>query len=147
MTATDREAYTAVVDRFEDEEAVLVVERGDDPEELPVPTALLPADARRADAVLRLTVEADALRVDYLPEETDARRERARDRFEKLARRPPDVADSEPPRESESTSASEAGSDSDAERDSDPDTGSDVEQRSDSDANDGSASEIDGPES
>lgn len=119
---TETESYTAVVDRFEGDDAILVAERRDDvvdadadrgdavadssdsgpPDadrddadrdgglvEFVVPRAILPADARHPDAVLELTVEADAVTVVYRPDETGDRRERARERFERLARRPP----------------------------------------------------------
>ena len=82
---------TAVVDRFEGDDAVLVLERdGEAVEELPVPRAVLPEDARRQDAVLRVELAEDELvDVSFDPEETERRAEDAQSRFDRLSKRPP----------------------------------------------------------
>lgn len=85
-------AYTAVLDRFEDRRAVLVVEDdGEDVAEVAVHRTWVPADARRQDAVVELVVEdGRPVAVEYDPAETESRRESAQDRFDRLARRPGD---------------------------------------------------------
>lgn len=81
--------YTAVLDRFEGEQAVLLVEDDDElVDELVVREGRLPADARRQDAVLRVTVRNGILvSVRHDPDETERRRSAAQDRFDRLARR------------------------------------------------------------
>ena len=99
--------YTAVLDRFEDEQggdsvAVFLLE-GDDgvvAEKL-LPERRLPEDARRPDAVCELRVEDDdVVDIEYDAEETDRRTSAAQSRFDRLARRPDDASsdetDSEP---------------------------------------------------
>ena len=89
--------YTAVLDRFEDEQggdsvAVFLLE-GDDgvvAEKL-LDERRLPEDARRPDAVCELRVEDDdVVDVEYDAEETDRRASSAQSRFDRLARRPDD---------------------------------------------------------
>ena len=84
-------SYTAVVDRFEDDQAVLVLERdGETVDELVGDRAELPDDAGQ-DAVLRLLVDHGHLvDAEYDESETTARRDAAQDRFDRLAERPPD---------------------------------------------------------
>lgn len=83
--------YTAVLDRFEGSEAVLLLETdGEIVDDLAVPRADLPERARRQDAVFAVRVEDDALvRLRYKPHETRSRRRDAQSRFDRLARRPP----------------------------------------------------------
>jgi len=80
--------YTAVVDRFEDDLAVLEVTTPDDLRELVVERHELPEDARHQDAVLTVTVEShefvDAV---YDEAETATRAESAQDRFDQLSSR------------------------------------------------------------
>ena len=84
--------YTAVVDRFEEEMAVLLCERdGEIVDELVVARAALPADACQQDAVLRVIVESGKpVEMDYDPEATERRAERAQSRFDRLSERPPE---------------------------------------------------------
>lgn len=84
--------YTAVVDRFEGEQAILLVEDGDElVDELVVREGRLPADARRQDAVLRISMQnGNLVSAHHDPDETDRRRSEAQDRFDRLARRPDD---------------------------------------------------------
>jgi hypothetical protein len=91
-------SYTAVVDRIEEGLAVLEVERHEGVDELVVEATALPADARRADAVL--TVElADGEMVEAASDTsaTASRRRELQDRFDRLSSRPPaeDDADGE----------------------------------------------------
>lgn len=83
----DREVLTGVVDRIEGDLAVVLVERdGEVVDERNVPVDRLPADAREANSVLRLTVEDGDLRdVEYDEDETEKRLEEAQDRFDELA--------------------------------------------------------------
>lgn len=107
--------YTAVVDRIEDGLATLQVE--DDGrllDELTVEPSTLPARARRADAVVRVEIVADAVAAAwYDPRETAARERATQDRFDRLSRRPPREGESE----------ADPGDDGDAERDGASDDG------------------------
>ncbi|EMA01611.1 DUF3006 domain-containing protein [Haloferax denitrificans] len=86
--------YTATVDRFEDDRAVLLVEAdGRDIDQLVVDRDELPWRARSQNAVLTISVaegEYDGGR--YEPDETDARTNAAQSRFDRLSRRPPAAA-------------------------------------------------------
>ena len=89
--------YTAVVDRFEADLAVLLLE--DDGEtvcEVVVDEEELPADGRHVDAVLAVELEDDEV-VDVTYEEaaTEDRSERAQSRFDSLSQRPPSEDDEE----------------------------------------------------
>ena len=83
--------YTAVLDRFEGEEAVLLLERdGETIADLVVPREDLPRRARTQDAVLNVVVEdGELVRARYLSWETRRRRNSAQSRFDRLSRRPP----------------------------------------------------------
>lgn len=111
--------YRAVVDRVEDGLAALELTADDeatdddgeaaddettDPDEarerrsqkwkLLVPPENLPVAARQADAVLTVTVADGSLSsASHDPDATDERAETARERFERLSRRPPDGDD------------------------------------------------------
>ena len=89
---SDPTGYVAVVDRFEGDEAVLLLERDTEVVgDLVVPREALPPDARTQDAVLRVEIDDGALLdVQYDHEETEQRRDRAQSRFDRLAERPPD---------------------------------------------------------
>jgi len=82
--------YVAVVDRFEAEQAVLLVEDGETVVgERVVREGRLPAEGRHQDAVLRVTVRNGHLvsaRAD--PEASERRIAGAQDRFDRLAERP-----------------------------------------------------------
>ncbi|MFC6835303.1 DUF3006 domain-containing protein [Halomarina ordinaria] len=84
--------YTAVLDRFEGDDAVLLLEEdGETVGDVVVPRTDLPSRARRQDAVVTVRIEDDAVvDLDYDPEETTRRREDAQSRFDRLARRPDD---------------------------------------------------------
>ena len=82
--------YTAVVDEFEGSLARVELE-ADSGElyELVVERDTLPEDGRETGAVLAVEVVDDELReAEYNREETQRRRERARDRFDRLSKRP-----------------------------------------------------------
>ena len=85
-------AYTAVVDRLEDEQAVLeVAGEEDELRELILNTEELPLDGRHTNAILSVRVTDEALvETTYHPEETEQRQEDAQSRFDRLSRRPPD---------------------------------------------------------
>ncbi|WP_416838781.1 DUF3006 domain-containing protein [Haloferax sp. DFSO52] len=88
--------YTATVDRFEDDLAVLLIEEnGQDIDQLVVDRSELPWRARKQNAVLTVTVaEGEYENGTYEPEETDARTNAAQSRFDRLSRRPPPDDDS-----------------------------------------------------
>ena len=87
--------YTAVLDRFEDELAVLLVEGEDDlAGELVVEREALPEDGQHVDAVLSVVVEEGELgEASYLEQETEERSEAAQSRFDRLSERPPSDGD------------------------------------------------------
>lgn len=87
--------YTGTIDRVVDEVAVVLVE-GDDAndgepiEELNPSVDTLPDDARDEGTVLRLTFDdGDLVDIEAQPDETEERLKEARDRFDRLSKRPP----------------------------------------------------------
>lgn len=83
--------YTAVLDRFEGDQAVLVLEQdGRDVADYPVPTERLPEVGRQQDAVFDVAIEdGNLVDITYNPGETESRRESAQQRFDRLSKRPP----------------------------------------------------------
>jgi len=81
--------YIAVLDRFEEEYAVLVVQEGDeDVGDYLVEAETIPEDERHEDAVFEVRLEDDEINeLDYLAEETAERKEQAQERFDRLSRR------------------------------------------------------------
>lgn len=93
--------YTAVVDRFEDDLAVLLLERdGELVDDIAVPQSELPESARHQDAVLDISVENGAIQqATYKTEETAERAKRAQSRFDRLSQRPSESeSDADPER-------------------------------------------------
>ena len=92
--------YTGVIDRFEDDLTVILLERdGDTVDDIAIPRAELPADARHQNAVLRVSVaDGEIQQMTYEAEATDERAERAQSRFDQLSQRP---SESEPDTNSE----------------------------------------------
>lgn len=87
--------YTAVVDSIEDGLATVFFEQdGEEVGDAVLEASVLPAEGRHADAILSVTVE-DSTPVEwtYEPETTEARQEKAQDRFDRLAQRPPSGED------------------------------------------------------
>lgn len=83
--------YTAVIDEFEGSLARLELESeaSGDLYELVVEREELPEESRESGAVLAVEVrDGELVEAKYDPEETRRRRERARDRFDRLSRRP-----------------------------------------------------------
>ncbi len=89
MTADS--TYTGVVDRFEGDRAVLLLESdGETVAERVLDGERLPESGRRVDAVLELQLrDGEVVDITYDPEETASRTERAQRRFDELSRRPP----------------------------------------------------------
>jgi hypothetical protein len=85
-------SYRAVVDRIEDDLAVLEVTGPEDElHELVVSPDELPVDGRHADAILTVRVEDETLvEATYQPAETHQQKEQAQDRFDRLADRSTD---------------------------------------------------------
>lgn len=78
---------TAVLDRFEDDQAVLLLEEDD---ELVVKVTGLPEEAQHQNAVLTVTRdETEVIEFTYESEQTESRMDRAKRRFDRLSRRPP----------------------------------------------------------
>ena len=88
--------YAATVDRIEECQAVLLVESdGETVAERHLDEAALP-DGADEGAVLELTFDDGELtEVEYRPEETRERRERVREKFDRLSRRLGDDGDDE----------------------------------------------------
>jgi len=91
MTDLPDGTYTAVVDSVEDGLATVFFE--DDGDQVAADTVdadRLPEPSRHADAVLSVTVEGgEPVEWSYDPDESDARRAAAQDRFDRLASRGP----------------------------------------------------------
>ncbi|SNZ15254.1 Protein of unknown function [Natronoarchaeum philippinense] len=87
----DSRQLTGVIDRFEGDLAVVLLEAdGDVVDETTVERDELPEDAAHANAVLSVTLAEDTvLDVTYDDEETTQREQDARERFDRLAERPP----------------------------------------------------------
>ena len=83
--------YLAVLDRFEEDLAVLLLEQdGEQIDEFIVSKDDLPDPARRQDAILTVFIEDEQLiDANYDADETEARKETAQSRFDQLAERPP----------------------------------------------------------
>lgn len=96
--------YTAVLDRFEDDLAVLILEDGGEVVGQHVTDiGNLPDDACSQDAVLEITLsEGDLVNAEYNAEETERRSVAAQDRFDRLSQRPP-TEDADDDRESRRT--------------------------------------------
>jgi len=87
-TAAPPPDRTAVLDRFEGERAVLVLDER--PSSLAVDRSALPTAGRHADAVFRVRVAHGTLAsVRYDPERTRRRARESRERFDRLADPPP----------------------------------------------------------
>lgn len=80
--------FTAVIDRFEDDRAVLVLERdGETAGELVIDAERLPDDGRKVDAVFEVVLSEGApTDVAFRPERTEHRAESAQRRFDRLSR-------------------------------------------------------------
>ena len=85
----DDGTYTAVLDRFEDDLAVLVLESDDETiGQLVVDAGALPADGQHQDALFTVVVRDDELaETTYHPDRTAHRQETAQSRFDRLAGR------------------------------------------------------------
>lgn len=92
--------YTGVLDRFEDEEAVLLLGAdGETVGDLIVERDMLPTDGAHQDAVftVRLSDDGDLETIEYRPDRTAQRNDRAQSRFDRLSKRPPSPADDADP--------------------------------------------------
>jgi len=88
--------YTGVIDRFEDDVAVILLEDdGDVVDELVLDRGDLPTDAAHEDAILEVTLEdGEVTDLVYDATETENRKDRAQSRFDRLSERPPRDDDS-----------------------------------------------------
>ena len=91
---TDGE-YTAVVDRFEDDLAVLLLEDDDETVgETVIARERLPDDGQYVDAVLHIELEDDeVVSITYDADETVDRSAEIQQRFDDLSQRPPSSED------------------------------------------------------
>lgn len=82
--------YTAVLDRIEDDLAVLEVTDGEQTDELVVEMGALPTDGRHPDAVFDVRIaEGELQTATYDESRSESRTEAAQDRFDRLSSRPP----------------------------------------------------------
>lgn len=83
--------FTGVIDRFEDDLAVILLEAdGEVVDEVVLDREDLPAEAAHPDAVLEVTLtDGEVTDLSYDATETADRKERAQSRFDRLAERPP----------------------------------------------------------
>ena len=91
------EHFIGVVDRFEDDLAVVLLEQdGEVVDELVIDRYDLPERADRVDAVLQITRADDGSvrEMSYDARLTEERKERAQSRFDRLSKRPPKDDDS-----------------------------------------------------
>ena len=89
--------FTGVIDRFEEELAVILLEAdGEIVDEIVLDRAELPAAAGHPDAVLAVTLtDGEVTELSYDAAETEARKDRAQSRFDRLAERPPNEDNSQ----------------------------------------------------
>ncbi|WP_160135504.1 DUF3006 domain-containing protein [Halococcus salsus] len=86
------EEYRGVLDRFEGDQAVVLLERnGSTIDDIVISRKQLPEDGNHVDAIFVVEIEGDRLKhITYLPDETATRSKQAQDRFRDLSERPPD---------------------------------------------------------
>ena len=84
------QTFTAVLDRFEEEQAVVLLESGGEAvDEVVIPRDDLPESGRHQDAIFTVTVDGDTVvEIEYEPTETEERADAAQEQFDRLARRP-----------------------------------------------------------
>ncbi|CCQ34989.1 hypothetical protein HLRTI_003108 [Halorhabdus tiamatea SARL4B] len=87
--------FTGVVDRFEADRAVVLLEAdGETIDEIVLDKDRLPEDGRHVDAVLTIELEDGGIQeIAYEADETESRSERAQRRFDSLSQRPPTSED------------------------------------------------------
>ncbi|WP_224332662.1 DUF3006 domain-containing protein [Haloprofundus halobius] len=83
--------YTLVLDRFEEDDAVLLVEEdGDLVDEIVLPKAMLPVDGQHQDALFSVQHTSETVtELQYDSEQTQERKESAQGRFDRLSQRLP----------------------------------------------------------
>jgi Protein of unknown function (DUF3006) len=86
------QTFTAVLDRFEEEQAVLLLESDDETvDELVIQRDDLPESGRHQDAIFTVTVDGSTVvEIEFEPTETEERADATQEQFDRLARRPPD---------------------------------------------------------
>lgn len=82
------DSYTGVIDRIEENTAVLLLEAGETRKQLELDSAAIPEAGCHEGAVFEVELSGDTLEtIEYRPEAERERRERARDRFGRLSER------------------------------------------------------------
>lgn len=89
--------FTGVIDRFEDDLAVILLEADREVvDEIVLERDEIPAEAAHPDAVLEVTLtDGEVTDLSYDAAETADRKNRAQSRFDRLAERPPSEDDSQ----------------------------------------------------
>ena len=90
--ATEKEEYRGVLDRFEDDLAVVLLEcDGKTVDDIALPRDRLPEEGRHRDALFVVVMEGETVQsMSYRPEETREKSEQAQSRFDRLSQRPPE---------------------------------------------------------
>ncbi|WP_256301566.1 DUF3006 domain-containing protein [Haloarchaeobius salinus] len=85
------ETYTAVLDRFEESTAVLLLEQdGEQVDEISVARGMLPKAGRHQDAIFELEISDETVSIRYREQDTEQRRADAQSRFDRLSSELPD---------------------------------------------------------
>ncbi|WP_257300576.1 DUF3006 domain-containing protein [Haloarchaeobius sp. FL176] len=85
------ETYTAVLDRFEESTAVLLLEQdGAQVDEITVARGMLPKAGRHQDAIFELEISDETVALRYQKQDTEQRRTDAQSRFDSLSSELPD---------------------------------------------------------
>ena len=89
------EEYRGVLDRFEDDIAVVLLEQdGETVDDIAIPREQLPEEGRYQDAIFAVEmVDGEIATLSYRSEKTTERAEEAQSRFDRLSQRPPDGSD------------------------------------------------------
>jgi len=84
------EEFIGVVDRFEGDQVVILLEsEGETVGEVVLPKDRLPADGKQVDSVLQVVREEETIQdLKFDPEETKRRQESVKDQFDRLSERP-----------------------------------------------------------
>ena len=86
------QTFSAVLDRFEEDQAVLLLESdGETVDEIVIQRDDLPVSGRHQDAIFTVTVDGDTVvEIEYESAETEERADASQEQFDRLARRLPE---------------------------------------------------------
>ena len=89
------EEYRGVLDRFEDNLAVVLLERdGDTVDDIALPREQLPKEGRHQDAIFTVVMDDETVEtISYRPEETREKSGQVQSRFDRLSQRSPECGE------------------------------------------------------